>query len=77
MAAASSVAPLGLLQMQTLQLWIKGRVPPHTWCTGRLALMVTQGYVKALVPRTSPHLYLNGTRLGPVSRRKVVLTDPS
>lgn len=77
MAAAFSVIQLGLLNMQPLQLWLKGLAPIYAWCTGRHTLNVTHGWVKALVPWQSPHFYQNGVMLGSVFRRKVVMTDAS
>lgn len=77
MAAASPLIPLGMLFMRPLQFWLKAKVPPRAWLSGRLLIKITYSCVKALSIWTSPHLFLSGTELGSVSRRKVVTTDAS
>lgn len=63
--------------MRTLQFWFKARVPPHAWMPGRFTIKVTNSCVKALSIWTSSHLFLLGTELRSVKRRKVVTTDAS
>jgi len=71
MAAASSVVPLGLLHIQSLQHW-RAHVPSQVWCEGHLILRVNHGFAKSLVPWKWSHLYHLGVELGLVSRRNMV-----
>ncbi len=65
MAATSSVIPLGLLHMRPLQYWLKTCVLSHTWRLGRSRVRVTHRCVKAVVPWTTPRLFLPGDYLPP------------
>ncbi|XP_065137013.2 uncharacterized protein [Paramisgurnus dabryanus] len=82
MASLIAVVHLGLLKMRdlpsssrhqrwipSLRLMLKKNIPRRDRVRSRC--------VKALSIWTSPHLFLSGTELGSVSRRKVVTTDAS
>ncbi len=54
MAAASPVLQLGLLHMQTIQFWLKQKVPSTAWRHRRHRVTVTRACVSAVVRWREP-----------------------